>query len=237
MNVIQVIRMVEELHQCEERIDKEAVRHHFDYMRARYGETVSSYVRIAPAHGDARSRGDISDDDGKSYVGERASAIVEMCKRSQTFVEQVLEPSGMLSALGSNSLVLAELYDLYPRDFPDQARSEALRISRQANSLPVGNSDLLSHISFFSPVQLRHDLDGALAKTIEQMSKLGDKNTNWLKVGLGVLRVAGGLFSKASGAAACLTGGGCLAGAVGIVAGTDSIISGVRDIASGIEEP
>jgi hypothetical protein len=235
MNNLQLIRLVEELDRVQKRLDPGKINAQLQSLRGYLPNFVQVY-----------NSADSSDspESLKRCAVQGSAVTIELCEWSRSFTQDVLVPSGLLSTVGSNSLVLAELSSLHPNFFT--AKSGIVELQKAGANGPVfqavfdeslQTSDLPMRVSFFSPSQAELAIEEALTSAIQIFSEIREHNTRWWGVALGAVRVVGGIVGKFGGAAACLTGAGCIVGAVGIVAGMGNIIGGVQDIADALNEP
>lgn len=223
MNSIQLVRFVEELETAREGIN---VRYAYDLQdRARevFGSLLVNYIA---AHDDRLTMRDA--------VQEEAPRIVSICNHGQAFVAEALSGSGLLDILSSSSLLLEEMRDSNPAYFGDPLMHETLRVSRSAPDVLGSAFYRRSPVSFFSPGQLKTDLDDAYTTVISELQGL--PGTNYEKVVVGALKVVGGLLTKVGGVITVATGGGAVIGAGAIIGGTTLILDGAREISDGMSE-
>ena len=239
MQYLQTIRLVDELRACHDRLDHDAVTEHLGYLRSRVATVLESY-----AGADASKPSEqVSSPALRTPSIAMAPAILEMVDRDRAFVTNHLIPSGLLSATAANSELLVEIAMAHPTFFPDRSVVEFRKLGPTSSVVEASIRQLeesrghgAETLTFFSPSQAEHDLSESFDLTERALGNLEDHNTNWLKVGLGALRVAGGLVAKAGGAIACATGAGCIVGGAAIVSGTGNVIGGAMDIVEGLEE-
>ncbi|MEM7736527.1 MAG: hypothetical protein AAF267_12125, partial [Deinococcota bacterium] len=227
----------EELKICSEKSEhqKAAILNQYDSVRDKYEQLLDA-LSILSSDSSIDDIKNIPEDRCRALLIEASPIIIEICEQGKEFIKQVLIPTGLMSAIGSNSILLCELHCDYPKNFPNLVSNETLRITRKADFLVGDVSILPNSIRFFSPEQMYADLSGAVEKTKTTFENIHTHNTNYYKVFKGGLKVAGGFLGKFAGAAACMTGAGCLGGAAAIVGGTVTIVDGLEEISEGLEE-